>query len=40
MRYGLTLDGIIMVVQGEDNLGGILEVINWGASWEDLVLDK
>ena len=30
MRDGLTLDGILLVVQGEDNMGDVLELHNWG----------
>ena len=40
MIDGLTLDGVLMIFQGKDNLGGILEVLNRGVSWEDLVPDK
>ena len=30
MRYGLTSDGIILVVQGEDDLGDVLKPPDWG----------
>ena len=29
-----------MVVHGEENLSGILEVLNWGISWEELIPDE
>ena len=40
VRDGLTLDGILLVVQGEDDLRGLLEIINQGVGWEGLVPDK
>ena len=40
VRYGLTLDGVPLVIQGEENLGGVLEVLNRGTRWEELVPDK
>ena len=33
LRYGLTSNGIIMILQGKDNICGILEVLNRGVSW-------
>ena len=29
-----------MVVHGKDDLGGILEVFNWGVSWRDFIPNK
>ena len=29
-----------MIFQGEDNLIGVLEVLNWGVNWEEPVPDK
>ena len=26
-----------MIVQGKDNLGGVLEVLNWDVGWEELI---
>ena len=40
MRYGLTLHGILMVVHSEENLCGVLEVLNQGVGWEELVPDE
>ena len=39
-RDVLTLDGFLMIFQGEDNLIGVLEVLNWGVNWEEPVPDK
>ena len=40
VRDGLTLDIIILVVQGDEYMRGILEVLNWCVDWEDLVPNK
>ena len=37
MRYGFTSDGVLLDVHGEDNLGDVLELIDWGACGEELV---
>ena len=26
-----------MVIQGKDDMGGVLEMFDWGISWEDLI---
>ena len=26
-----------MVIQGKDNMGGVLEMFDWGIIWEDLI---
>ena len=36
VRDGLTLDGILLVVQGEDDLCGVLEVLGWGVGREEM----
>ena len=40
MRDGLNLDGILMVVQGEDDLFGVLEVLDRGVGGEEMVPNK
>ena len=30
----------LLVIKGKDNLSGVLEVLNWGGGWEELVPDK
>ena len=35
MRDGLTPDGILLVVQGEDDLGDVLEPPDWGILGEE-----
>ena len=40
VRDGLTLNIIILVVQGEEYMRGILEVLNWCVGWEDMVPNK
>ena len=35
MRDGLTPDGILLVVQGEDDLGDVLETTDWGILGEE-----
>ena len=40
VRDGITLNGILLVVQGEENLRDVLEVLNRGVSREDMVPDK
>ena len=37
---GLTSDGILMVVQGEDDLCGVLEVLYWDVDREEMVPDE
>ena len=31
------MDCIILVVQGKDDLGGVLEIFNWGVGWEESI---
>ena len=31
VRYGLTLDGVLLVVQGEDDLGDMLKLLDWAS---------
>ena len=33
---GLTLDGVLLVVHGEDNLGDGLELLDWGICREKI----
>ena len=40
MSDGLTPYGVRVVVQGKNNFGGVLEVLNRGVIREDLVPDK
>ena len=40
MRYSLTLDGVLLVVQGEDNLGDVIEPPDWGMGGEEGVPGK
>ena len=40
VRYGLTSDGILLVVQGEDDLCGMLEMLNQGVGGEAMVPDE
>ena len=40
MRDSLTSYGILLVVQGEDDLGGMLKVIDRGVSRDDMVPNK
>ena len=40
MRDGLTSDGVLLVVQGEDDLGDVLELIDQGLCREDIVSDE
>ena len=35
VRYGLTLDGVLLVVQGEDNMGDIFKPPDWGIRGEE-----
>ena len=37
VRDDINLDGVLLVIQGEANLGYVLEVINWCVTWEELV---
>ena len=37
MRYGITSDGILLVFQGEEDLFGMLEMINWGVGVEEII---
>ena len=39
-KDGITSDGILMVVQGEDNLGDMLEPLDWGVRGEESVTNK
>ena len=39
-RDGINSDVILLVFQGEDNMSGILEALNWGVGWEELVPDE
>ena len=40
VRYGITSDDIFLFVQGEDNLCGILKVLDWGVSGDEMVPDE
>ena len=40
MRDVLASDGILMVVQGKDNLCGMMKVLDWGVGRDDIVPDK
>ena len=40
MRYSLTSDDILLVVQGEYNLCGVLKVIDWGVCGEEIVPEE
>ena len=35
VQDGLPLDFILLVVQGKDNLGDVLEIFDWGVGWEN-----
>ena len=37
MRDGLTLDGVLLVIQGEEDMGDVLELLDWGIFGEDIV---
>ena len=37
VRDGFPLDCILLVVQGKDDLGGVLEIFDWGISWEESI---
>ena len=40
VRDSIISYGIILVVQGEENLRGVLEVIKQGVGWEEMVPDE
>ena len=40
VRDGFPLDFIHLVVQGKDDLGGVLEMFNWGVRWEESIPNK
>ena len=40
MRDGLISDGIILVIQGEDDTGDVLELLNQGVCGEETVPDE
>ena len=40
VRYGPPLDRILLVVQGKDDLGDVLEMFDWGVSWEESIPNK
>ena len=40
VREGFPSDSVLLVFQGEDGLGGVLKVFNWGASWEGSIPNK
>ena len=40
VKDGLTSDGILLVFQGEENLGDVLEPPNWGIGGEEGVPDE
>ena len=40
MRDGITSNGILLVVQGEDDLCGMLEMLNQGVGGEAMVPDE
>ena len=31
--YGFPSDCVLLVVQGKENLGGVLKMTSWGTSW-------
>ena len=37
MRGILPSDHILLIVQGKENLGDVLEIINVGIDWEELI---
>ena len=40
MREGLALYGVLLVVQGEDDLGDMLKLIDQGVYGEEIVPDE
>ena len=40
MIDGLTWDGVLLVIQGEDDLDDVLEMLNRGVCGEEVVPDK
>ena len=40
MRDGLTSDGVLLVVEGEDNLGDVIKPPDWGMGGEEGVPGK
>ena len=40
VRYGLTLNGIFLVVQGEADLCGMLKFLDWGVRGDEMVPDE
>ena len=40
VRDHLTLDGILLVVQGEDDLCGMLKVLGWGVGGDEMAPDE
>ena len=40
VRYRFPSNFILMVVQGKDNLGGVLEIFDWGVGWEGSIPNK
>ena len=40
MRDGLTSDGVLLVVQGEEDLGDVLKLLDQGVYGDEMVLDK
>ena len=40
MRDGLTSDGVLLVVEGEENLGDVIEPPDWGIGGEEGVPGK
>ena len=40
MRDGITLDSVLLVVQGEDDLGDVLKLLNQGVCEEEIVPDE
>ena len=37
MRDGFISDYVLLVVEGKDNMSGVLEVLNQGVLWEDSI---
>ena len=40
MRYGLTSDGVLLVFQGKDDLGGLLKLLDQGVGRGEDVANK
>ena len=40
VRDSLNSDGVLLVVQGEENMGDVLELLSWGFYREDIFPDE